>query len=59
MNATYIRIELTRQVRDGFNLLFVIALPVTVYLPFGTQAGTAAAMMVRARLRPRAMASPV
>lgn len=41
MNPTYIGIELTRQARDWGNLMFVIALPVAMYLLFGTQTDAA------------------
>lgn len=37
MNLTYIRIELLRQVRDVTNIMFVVALPVMLYLIFGAQ----------------------
>lgn len=39
MNPTYFRIDLTRQLRDATNLMFVLALPVAMYLLFGTQSG--------------------
>lgn len=37
MNPTYIRIEIIRQLRDAMNLMFVIALPVAMYVLFGFQ----------------------
>ncbi|WP_435299027.1 ABC transporter permease [Timonella sp. A28] len=35
MNATYIRIDLIRQLRDFGNITFVIAMPVVMYMIFG------------------------
>jgi ABC-2 type transport system permease protein len=37
-SATYLRIELTRQLRDGFTLAFTLALPAVMYLIFGAGA---------------------
>lgn len=42
MNATYIRIEFTRHLRDGSNLLFALLLPAAMYLLFGTLPGYSA-----------------
>ncbi len=39
MNATYLRIDLVRQLRDGMYISFVIALPVLMYVLFGTAFG--------------------
>lgn len=38
LSATYLRIELTRQLRDGFTLAFTLALPAFMYLIFGAGA---------------------
>ena len=38
MNATYIRIDLVRQLRDVSNLMFTLLLPVGMYLLFGANA---------------------
>lgn len=35
MNATYIRIDLVRQLRDWSNLMFTLLLPVAMYILFG------------------------
>lgn len=35
MNATYIRIDLARQFRDLGNIIFVMTMPVIMYLIFG------------------------
>ncbi|MCQ9389948.1 ABC transporter permease [Brevibacterium sp. 50QC2O2] len=37
-SATYLRIELVRQLRDGFTLAFTLALPSVMYLIFGAGA---------------------
>ena len=42
MNATYLRIDLVRQLRDGMYIGFVIVLPVVMYLLFGTAFGASA-----------------
>lgn len=39
MNATYIRIELARQSRDVTNLMFMLLMPVVMYLLFGNMFG--------------------
>lgn len=39
MNPTYVRIELTRQIRDVGNLMFTIFMPVLMYLLFGNMFG--------------------
>ncbi|HEY0119936.1 MAG TPA: ABC transporter permease [Cellulomonas sp.] len=39
MNATYLRIDLVRQLRDGMYISFVVALPVLMYILFGTAFG--------------------
>lgn len=36
MNATYLRIDLVRQVRDVMNIAFAIGLPVVMYIVFGS-----------------------
>lgn len=48
MNPTYLRIDLTRQLRDVGNIMFVLLMPVVMYLVFGVsmsyasdQSGTA------------------
>ncbi|MEE1621017.1 ABC transporter permease [Zafaria sp. Z1313] len=35
MNATYLRIDLTRQLRDTSNIMFVLLMPLVMYLVFG------------------------
>jgi ABC-2 type transporter. len=35
MNATFVRIDLTRQLRDVMNLMFVLVLPTLMYVIFG------------------------
>jgi ABC-2 type transport system permease protein len=35
MNATYLRIDLTRQLRDVSNIMFVLLMPLVMYLVFG------------------------
>lgn len=42
MNATYLRIDLVRQLRDGMYISFVVALPVVMYVLFGTAFGAGA-----------------
>ncbi|MGP5395362.1 ABC transporter permease [Arthrobacter rhombi] len=39
MNATFIRIDLTRQLRDVMNLMFVLILPALMYVIFGLSFG--------------------
>lgn len=39
MNPTYVRIELTRQIRDVGNLMFTVFMPVLMYLLFGNMFG--------------------
>ncbi|ACZ30924.1 ABC-2 type transporter [Xylanimonas cellulosilytica DSM 15894] len=45
MNLTYLRIDLTRQMRDVANLAFVIGLPVLMYLIFGSTFGDGGEMV--------------
>ncbi|WP_425956972.1 ABC transporter permease [Xylanimonas sp. McL0601] len=40
MNATYLRIDLQRQLRDVANIVFVIGLPVAMYIIFGSTFGS-------------------
>ena len=51
MNATYLRIDLVRQLRDGMYISFVIALPVVMYLLFGTAFGASADVVGRGDTR--------
>lgn len=39
MNATFVRIDLTRQLRDVMNLMFVLVLPTLMYVIFGLSFG--------------------
>lgn len=40
MNATYLRIDLARQLRDVANIAFVVGLPVVMYIIFGSTFGS-------------------
>lgn len=40
MNATLVRVELTRQARDAMNLMFVVAMPVFMFVIFGNIFGS-------------------
>ncbi len=51
MNVTYLRIDLVRQLRDGMYISFVIALPVVMYLLFGTAFGASADVVGRGDTR--------
>lgn len=44
MNLTYLRIDLSRQLRDVANLAFVIGLPVVMYVIFGSTFGNGGEM---------------
>ncbi|MET1035478.1 MAG: ABC transporter permease [Arthrobacter sp.] len=39
MNATYLRIDLLRQLRDVSNIMFVLLMPMAMYLVFGVSMG--------------------
>lgn len=39
MNATYLRIDLTRQLRDVSNLMFIVLMPSAMYVVFGVSMG--------------------
>ena len=51
MNATYLRIDLVRQLRDGMYISFVIALPVVMYILFGTAFGAGGDLVGRGDTR--------
>ena len=51
MNATYLRIDLVRQLRDGMYISFVIALPVLMYILFGTAFGAGGDVLGRGDTR--------
>jgi ABC-2 type transport system permease protein len=51
VNATYLRIDLVRQLRDGMYISFVVALPVVMYLLFGTAFGANADVVGRGDTR--------
>jgi len=51
MNATYLRIDLLRQLRDVANIVFVVALPVFMYVLFGSTFGAGGELAGRGDVR--------
>lgn len=51
MNGTYLRIDLRRQVRDVGNIVFVLALPVFMYVLFGNTFGAGGERIGRGDVR--------
>lgn len=51
MNATLVRVELTRQVRDAMNLMFILIMPIFMFVIFGNIFGTSDAPVGNGNLK--------